>query len=65
MRQIRGNLIGVFKMLKGYDAVETHTFFELLKVYKRSFFHSLNLCRTGCNLDCGKCIFMQGTRYLE
>jgi ribonucleases P/MRP protein subunit RPP40 len=57
-RRIRGDLIEVFKILKGYEDVNIQTFFELSKLRTRK--HSLQLFKTRCNLDCRKYTFAHG-----
>jgi ribonucleases P/MRP protein subunit RPP40 len=53
MRRIRGDLIEVLKILKGYE--DAQTFFELSKSCTRG--HSSELFKAGCNLDCRKYTF--------
>jgi ribonucleases P/MRP protein subunit RPP40 len=36
-RRIRGDLIELFKILKGYGDVDAQTFFELSKLYTRGY----------------------------
>jgi hypothetical protein len=55
MSRIRGDLIEVFKIVKGYKDVNAQTFFELSKLCTRGY--SLKLFKTGCNLDCRKYTF--------
>jgi hypothetical protein len=49
IRRIRGDLIEVFKISKGYEDVNAQTFFELSKLCTRG--HALKLFKTECNFD--------------
>ena len=57
MRRVRGVLIEVFKILKGYEDVNAQTFFGLSQLCTRG--HSLKLFKKGCKLDCRKYTFSQ------
>jgi ribonucleases P/MRP protein subunit RPP40 len=54
-RRIRGNLIEVFKILKGHEDVNAQKFFELSNLCTRG--HSLKLFKMGYNLDYRKFTF--------
>ena len=56
-RRIRGDLIEVFKVLKGYEDVNAQIFFELSQLCTRG--HCLKLFKKGCKLDCRKYTFAQ------
>jgi hypothetical protein len=59
----RGNLIEVFKMLKGMDILDVHKFFQLTNAPTRG--HSLKLVKHGCNLDIRKFSFSHSRKHLE
>ena len=48
-RRLRGNLIKVFKIFKGFDDLDPNIFFELSQANTRG--HSLKLLKPGCRLD--------------
>ena len=54
-RRLRGDLIEVFKILKGFEDVDFHNFFALSNTSTRG--HSLKLFKYGCRLDCRKFAF--------
>ena len=54
-RRLRGDLIEVFKILKGFDDVDVQNFFALSNTGTRG--HSLKLFKYGCRLDCRKFAF--------
>ena len=54
-RRLRGDLIEVFKILKGFDDVDFQNFFALSNTSTRG--HSLKLFKYGCRLDCRKYAF--------
>lgn len=56
-RRIRGDLIEVFKIFKGFDDIDYSKFFELSNSCTRG--HSLKLFKPGCRLDCRKFTFSQ------
>lgn len=56
-RRLRGDLIEVFKMLKGYENVDANLFFSQSNTVTRG--HSLKLFKHGYRLDCRKYFFSQ------
>jgi len=56
-RRIRGDLIEVFKIFKGFDEIDYSKCFELSNSCTRG--HSLKLFKPGCRLDCRKFTFSQ------
>ena len=57
-RRLRGDLIEVFKIFKGFDNIEPTKFLELINnVHTRG--HSLKMFKQGCGLDCRKYAFSQ------
>jgi len=54
-RRLRGDLIEVFKMFKGFDNLDLLMFFELNTVPTRG--HSLKLVKPRCRLDIRKYSF--------
>ena len=52
-RRLRGDLIEVFKILKGFDDIDFRRFF-VLNNEKRTRGHILKLFKSGCKLDCRK-----------
>src|SRR5664279_2348951 len=57
-RMLRGDLIEVLKILKGFDDVDSSRFFDLSSE-RRTRGHMLKLFKPGCNLDCRKFVFSQ------
>ena len=55
-RRIRGDLIEVFKIMKGFDKVEEQHFFNRA-VGMRTRGHDLKLSKPRCRLDCRKFCF--------
>jgi len=51
-RRLRGDLIEVFKIIKGFEDIDKDIFFKCSHTELRG--HSLKLYKTGCNLDCKK-----------
>ena len=56
-RRVRGDLIEVFKIIKGYEDVSFDKFFQLSSTCTRG--HSLKLFKQGTHLDCRKYVFSQ------
>ena len=57
-RRLRGDLIEVFKIFKGFHNIEANTFFELSNnAHTRG--HYLKIFKQGCRLDCRKHAFSQ------
>ena len=56
-RRLRGDLIEVFKIFKGFDNVDSSKFFELHSTHTRG--HSLKVFKSRCRLDCRKFSFSQ------
>ena len=56
-RRIRGDLIEVFKILKGFDNVEEKRFFVRAEGCTRG--HDLKLVKPSCRLDCRKFAFFK------
>ena len=56
-RRLRGDLIEVFKIFKGYDDLQPSKFFNLSINLTRG--HSLKLFKDRFNLDCRKFVFSQ------
>ena len=54
-RRLRGDLIEVFKILKGIDDIDYHNFFTLCNTSTRG--HSMKLFKHGSRLDCRKYTF--------
>jgi hypothetical protein len=54
-RRLRGDLIEVFKMFKGFDNLDPSQFFELNNLLTRG--HSLKLVKPRCRLDVRKISF--------
>ena len=54
-RRLRGDLIEVFKIFKGFDDIDLGIFFDLSKSRTRG--HCLKLFKPGCRLDCRKFAF--------
>src|SRR5664279_68235 len=54
-RRLRGDLIEVFKIFKGFDDIDPGIFFDLSKSRTRG--HCLKLFKPGCRLDCRKFAF--------
>ena len=57
-RRLRGDLIEVYKILKGFDDIDSSRFFELSSE-RRTRGHILKLFKPGCKLDCRKFVFSQ------
>ena len=55
-RRLRGDLIEMFKIIKGFDNVDYKRFFFQLSD-NRLGGHSLKLFKSGCRLDCRKFSF--------
>ena len=51
-RRVRGNLIEVFKLFKGFDKIDVNRFFSCNAGVTRG--HELKLFKYGCRLDCRK-----------
>ena len=54
-RRLRGDLIEVFKILKGFDNISYNDFFALSNTQLRG--HSLKLFKSRFNTKCGKFLF--------
>ena len=54
-RRLRGDLIEVFKIFKGFDNLDSSMFFELGNEHTRG--HSLKLVKPRCHLDIRKFSF--------
>jgi ribonuclease P/MRP protein subunit RPP40 len=54
-RRVRGNLIEVFKILKGMEDVKKEQFFTMENGCRRG--HELKLLKPSCRLDCRKYAF--------
>ena len=54
-RRLRGDLIEVFKIFKGYDDLQPSKFFNLSTDLTRG--HSFKLFKGRLNLDCRKFVF--------
>ena len=54
-RRLRGDLIEMFKIIKGFDNINYNIFFQLSDTRLRG--HSLKLFKSGCRLDCRKFSF--------
>jgi ribonuclease P/MRP protein subunit RPP40 len=54
-RRVRGDLIEVFKIMKGLEDVNEEKFFTMDKGYTRG--HELKLFKPNCRLDCRKYAF--------
>ena len=54
-RRLRGDLIEMFKILKGYDNIDSSKFFELNNTHTRG--HSLKVYKPRCHLDSRKFAF--------
>ena len=57
-RRLRGDLIEVFKIMKGYDNINSNKFFEL-KDYKTTRGHSERFTKKSSRLDVRKYSFSQ------
>jgi len=57
-RRLRGDLIEVFKISKGFDDLDPNIFFELSQAHTRG--HSLKLIKPRCRLDIRKFSFAHG-----
>jgi hypothetical protein len=57
-RRIRGDLIEMFKILKGIEDLKENRFFTMDKGCMRD--HELELFKPDCRLHCGKYAFSNG-----
>ena len=58
-RRVRGDLIEVFKILKGIERVDYKDYFEIISADSKTRGHNLRLIRKHCRLDVRKYFFSQ------